>query len=113
MLQGADVLELIDGEPSVGGSDLVEDVGSLPQQAHGHEQDDVEVHDSAVGLDVVVGGVDTGDIGHGQRRCALGGALGVGLRIDLDLLRPRNLGHEIADRGGVGGDSTASRSLRD
>ena len=113
VLQGTDVLELVDGEPPVGGADLVEDVGALPQQADRHEQDVVEVHDTPVGLDFVVLGIDTSDVRRGQGRGALRCLLRVALGIDPHLLGPGDLGDEVAHGGGVGRDGTPRRRLGD
>ncbi|CAB4851719.1 unannotated protein [freshwater metagenome] len=66
LLQGVDVLVLIDGEPAIGRADLIDDIGAGVEHPDGEQQDILEVDEPLGCLAVVVGRVDRRDIGVGE-----------------------------------------------
>ncbi len=63
LLERADVLVLVDHEVLVLGADLLGDVVPVLEDGDGEQQDVLEVDDGAVPLEVLVGGVELGDLG--------------------------------------------------
>lgn len=63
LLEGADVLVLVDHEVLVLGADLLGDVVTVLEDRDGQQQDVLEVDDGAVALEVLVRGVELGDLG--------------------------------------------------
>ena len=112
MLHRADILELIDGEPPVGRSHLVGDIGPFAENPHGHEQHVIKINEPTLRLDVVVGGVDAGDLGRSQWGGALVGTLRVGVRIHLHLFGPGDLADEVTDNRLIRRHPAATRCLR-
>lgn len=63
LLEGTDVLVLVDDEVLVLRPHLLGDVVPVLEDGDGEEQDVLEVDDGALALEVLVGGVELGDLG--------------------------------------------------
>lgn len=76
LLEGADVLVLVDDEVLVLGADRFGDVVLVLEDGDGEQQDVFEVDDAAVAFEVFVRGVELGDLGAvaGASRPALAAA---------------------------------------
>lgn len=111
LLEGADVLVLVDHEVLVLGADLFGDVPPVLEDADGEQQHVLEVDDRAVALDLLVGLVELGDLGGvagcvagglgGRRRVVAGNGLGDLGPLDLAGDVPQLVAVE-ADAGGGG-----------
>ena len=115
MLQRVDVLVLVDGEPAVCGAHGIGDVGTVGQRTRRDEQDILEVEQAAGRLRVLVGDLQLGERCCIDREAAVGGGRaltdgGTGQEVDL---RPLQVGCEVANRGGVGGQLAAAGRLGD
>ena len=115
MLQRVDVLVLVDGEPAVRGAHGIGDVGAVGQRTRRDEQDVLEVEQAAGCLRVLVGHLQLGERCRIDREGAVGGGStladgGTGQEVDLG---PLEVGRQVANRGGVGGQLAAAGRLGD
>lgn len=115
LLEGADVLVLVDDEVLVLGADVVGDVPAVLEDADGEEQDVLEVDDAPVPLELFVAGVDLGQFGRvaGGVALAFGDALRVVAGDGLGDLGPLDLAGGVAELVAVEADAAGRARLCD
>lgn len=105
VLQRADVLELVDDEMAILPSDRARDVVPLPKDPQQHQQDVLEVHDTALGLDLLVRAHDARHrrVVEPSGRVTARRSRGRGIPLGSDEcdLGPLDLGGEIAQGGPI------------
>lgn len=115
LLERADVLVLVDHEVLVLGTDLLGDVVPVLENRDGQQQDVLEVDDGAVPLEVLVGGVELGDLGRVARDLSAGfdGRERIVGGDGLGDLRPFDLARHIAQLAPVQADAAGGGRVRD
>ncbi|CAM5541905.1 hypothetical protein SGRIM128S_05982 [Streptomyces griseomycini] len=115
LLERADVLVLVDHEVLVLGADLLRDVVPVLQDGDGQQQHVLEVDDGALALEVLVGGVQLGDLGGvaGRLPARLDGRRRVVGRDGLGDLRPLDLGGDVPQLAPVEPDAAGGGRVGD
>jgi hypothetical protein len=115
LLERADVLVLVHDEVLVLGADLLGDVLPVLQNGHGQQQHVLEVDDGAFPLEVLVGGVELGDLGGvaGRLPAGLGGGGRVVRRDGLGDLGPLDLGGDVPQLAPVQPDAAGGGRVGD
>ncbi|MDH6496706.1 hypothetical protein M2156_002925 [Streptomyces sp. SAI-149] len=115
LLEGADVLVLVDDEVLVLGTDLFGDVVPVLEDGDGQQQHVLEVDDGTVALEVLVGGVELGDLGRraGGLAAGLRGCEGVVGGHGLGDLGPLDLGGDIPQLAPVEADAAGGGRVGD
>ena len=115
LLQRRDVLVLVDDEAAVAVAELLGDAAVLLQGRRGVQQQVVEVEQLGAVLELLVTGVDGGDLLGGTRDVAAqpGDDRRVVAGRDQARLGPLDLAGEVAQRRGVGARASAGRGLAD
>lgn len=115
LLEGADVLVLVDDEVLVLGTDLLGDVVPVLEDGHRQQQDVLEVDDGACPLEVLVGGVQLRDLRRvaGSLTAGLGGRRGVVGGDRLGHLGPLDLRGGVAQLAPVEADAAGGGRVGD
>lgn len=115
LLEGTDVLVLVDDEVLVLRPHLLGDVVPVLEDGDGEEQDVLEVDDGALALEVLVGGVELGDLGGVAGRLPAG-LVGRGRVVGgdgLGDLGPLDLGGDVAQLAPVEADAAGGGRVGD